>query len=119
VAALLLAPSADAKHARKKTRPVLVVSNNWAGTADFVNPKNFKRLGRLNIVPDLDARLAEIQASPDREGYFLAIRQLVGEGHDQFVDDSFTSPNGRYLYVSRPSLADVVAFDLRTRKIVW
>ncbi|MEA2387475.1 MAG: hypothetical protein QOG41_248 [Thermoleophilaceae bacterium] len=119
MAALLLAPSADAKHARKKTRPVLVVSNNWAGTADFVNPKNFKRLGRLNIVPDLDARLAEIQASPDREGYFLAIRQLVGEGHDQFVDDSFTSPNGRYLYVSRPSLADVVAFDLRTRKIVW
>ena len=28
--------------------------------------------------------------------------QLVGEGHDQYVDDSFTSPNGRYLYVSRP-----------------
>ena len=29
------------------------------------------------------------------------------------------SPSGRYLYVSRPSLADVVAFDLKTRKIVW
>jgi DNA-binding beta-propeller fold protein YncE len=120
VAALLLAPASDAKpKPRKRTRPVLVVSNNWAGTADFVNPHNFKRLGRLDIVPDKAERLAEIQASPDRQGYFLGIRQLVGEGHDQFVDDSFTSPGGRYLYVSRPSLADVVAFDLKTRKIVW
>jgi DNA-binding beta-propeller fold protein YncE len=31
----------------------------------------------------------------------------------------FSSHDGRYLYVSRPSLADVVAFDLRTREIVW
>ena len=104
---------------KKTTRPVLVVSNNWAGTADFVNPHTFKRIARLNIVPDLDERLAEIRMSPDRQGYFLGIRELVGEGHDQFVDDSFTSPDGRYLYVSRPSLADVAAFDLRTRKIVW
>ena len=101
------------------TRSVLVVSNNWAGTADFVDPHSFKRLFRLNIVPDLKQRLAEIQASPDKQAYFLAIRELVGEGHDQYVDDSFTSPSGRYLYVSRPSLADVVAFDLKTRKIAW
>jgi DNA-binding beta-propeller fold protein YncE len=118
-ATLVTVPAADAKRRPSRTRPVLVVSNNWAGTADFVDPKRFKRLFRLNIVPDLDERLAEIQLSPDRQAYFLAIRQLVGEGHDQYVDDSFTSPNGRYLYVSRPSLADVVAFDLKTRKIVW
>jgi DNA-binding beta-propeller fold protein YncE len=120
-AALVAAPAAEAKpkQRRSKTRPVLVVSNNWAGTADFVEPHRFKRLFRLNIVPDLKRRLAEIQAAPDRQTYFLAIRELVGEGHDQLVDDSFTSPNGRYLYVSRPSLADVVAFDLKTRKIVW
>jgi DNA-binding beta-propeller fold protein YncE len=104
---------------KPKTRPVLVVSNNWTGTADFVDPNRFKVLFRLNIVPDLDARVAEIGAAPDRQAYFLAIRQLVGEGHDQLVDDSFTSPNGRFLYVSRPSLADVVAIDLKTRKIVW
>jgi hypothetical protein len=112
------APGKTAKP-KPKTRPVLVVSNNWTGTADFVDPNRFKVLFRLNIVPDLKARLAEIQASPDKQGYFLAIRELVGEGHDQLVDDSFTSPNGRFLYVSRPSLADVVAIDLKTRKIVW
>ncbi len=27
--------------------------------------------------------------------------------------------DGRFLYVSRPSFADVVAFDLRTGRIVW
>ncbi|MFL5781317.1 MAG: serine/threonine protein kinase [Thermoleophilaceae bacterium] len=121
--ALVAVPAADAKRARSrahsKTRPVLVVSNNWAGTADFVDPKRFKRLFRLNIVPDRQQRLSEIMLAPDRQAYFLAIRQQIGEGHDQLVDDSFTSPNGRYLYVSRPSFADVVAFDLKTRKIVW
>jgi DNA-binding beta-propeller fold protein YncE len=35
------------------------------------------------------------------------------------VDDAFTSHDGRFLYVSRPSLADVVAIDLSTRKIAW
>jgi DNA-binding beta-propeller fold protein YncE len=63
--------------------------------------------------------MAEIQSDPAALGYFLAIRQLVGEGHDQFVDDGFTSPDGRYLYVSRPSFADVVAIHMRTGRIVW
>jgi DNA-binding beta-propeller fold protein YncE len=120
--ALVAAPAADA--ARKKPKPpktqdVLVVSNNWDGTADVIHPRTFKRIARLNIIPDLQERLAEINADPVRHGYYLGIRELVGEGHDQFVDDSFTSPDGRFLYVSRPSLADVVAFDLKTQKIVW
>jgi DNA-binding beta-propeller fold protein YncE len=100
-------------------RDVLYVGNNWDGTADVVDPNSFQKLARINIVPDKEQRLAEIQADPDRQAYFLAIRQAVGEGHDQFVDDMFSSHDGRYLYVSRPSLADVVAFDLKTAKIVW
>src|SRR4051794_8277171 len=109
-----------AKKPVKKTRPVLVVSNNWDGTADFIDVRdNFKRIARLNIIPDIEERMAEIRADPERQGYFLAIQQLIGEGHNQYVDDAFTSPGGRYLYVSRPSLADVVAISLRTHKIVW
>jgi DNA-binding beta-propeller fold protein YncE len=119
--ALLVTPAvATAKpHARAKTRPILTVGNNWAGTADLVDPKRFKRLKRINIVPDLQQRLAEIRSDPARQAYFLAIRQAVGEGHDQYVDDAFTSPNGRRLYVSRPSLADVVALSLKTGRIIW
>jgi DNA-binding beta-propeller fold protein YncE len=120
LAALLIgASAAEADAQRKPTRPVLVVSNNWDGTADVVDPKRFKRLKRINVIPDLQERMAEIQADPVAHGYFLGIRQLVGEGHDQFVDDAFTSRDGRRVYVSRPSLADVVAISLRSGRIVW
>jgi DNA-binding beta-propeller fold protein YncE len=117
-ALLVAAPPATAKP-HSKTRPVLIVGNNWAGTADVVDPKRFKRLERINIVPDLQERMAEIKSQPDRLAYFNAIRQLVGEGHDQLVDDAFTSRDGRVVYVSRPSLADVVAISLRTHRIRW
>jgi YVTN family beta-propeller protein len=119
VAAALAAVPSPAAATLKPTRQVLTVANNWDGTADLVDPRRFKALTRINIVPDLAERMAEIQADPVRYGYFLAIRQEIGEGHDQLVDDAFTSPDGRYLYVSRPSLADVVAISLRTRRIVW
>jgi len=98
---------------------VLVVANNWAGTADIVDPHTFERLTRLNIVPDLAQRRAEIFADPVAAALFVGNSTLVGEGHDQYVDDAFTSHDGRTLYVSRPSLADVVAIDLGTRAIVW
>jgi len=123
VASLAVLPAtADAatkKPKRTTTQDILVVGNNWDGTATVVHPRTFKRIATLNIVPDKAERVAEIASDPDRMGYFLAIRELVGEGHDQYVDDAFTSHSGRYLYVSRPSFADVVAFDLKTRKIVW
>jgi DNA-binding beta-propeller fold protein YncE len=119
VALVAAAPAAATAKKRAKTRPVLMVGNNWAGTADIVDPKRFRRLGRINIIPDIHERMAEIQADPDRLAYFNLIRQVVGEGHDQFVDDAFTSRDGRRVFVSRPSLADVVAISLRTGKIVW
>jgi hypothetical protein len=120
VALLAAAPVAEAATKKKpSTREVLVVSNNWAGTADFIDTRTYKRVKRLNIIPDAQERIAELQSDPQDYGYYLAIRELVGEGNDQYVDDSFTSPDGRYLYVSRPSFVDVVAFDLRTDRIVW
>jgi len=50
MAAVAMAPSASA--AERGTRDVLVVSNNWAGTADLVDPHTFKRLKRINVIPD-------------------------------------------------------------------
>jgi DNA-binding beta-propeller fold protein YncE len=116
--ALGLTPAA-AQAAPPATRDVLVVGNNWDGTADVIDPHTFERLMRLNIVPDLAERRAEILADPAATGFFLGVNLLIGEGHDQLVDDAFTSHDGRTLYVSRPSLADVVAIDLATRRIVW
>jgi DNA-binding beta-propeller fold protein YncE len=100
-------------------RDVLVVSNNWAGTADLVDPHRFTRIKRLNVIPDAAQRIAEIQADPTAKFYFDSIRALVGEGHDQYVDDGFVSNDGRVVYFSRPSFADVVAIDIRSGAIRW
>jgi YVTN family beta-propeller protein len=119
IVAALLASAAAAAPAAADTRDVLFVGNNWDGTADIVDPVRFERIARINIIPDRDQRMAEIQSDPTALGYFLAIRELVGEGHDQFVDDMFSSHDGRFVYVSRPSFADVVAIELATGKIAW
>jgi DNA-binding beta-propeller fold protein YncE len=105
--------------APKGQRDVLVVSNNWAGTADLVDPHTFKRLKRLNVVPDRAERIAEIQADPAHKPLYDFIRENIGEGHDQYVDDGFTSKDGRYVYFSRPSFADVVAIAVKTGEIAW
>ena len=128
------------KHKRaKQTRQVIFVGNNWDGTADVIrflpgarpgkpraDARSTKRLGprlrhiaRLNIIPDIEERMAEIQTDPERLGYFLAIRQLIGEGHDQFVDDMYSTPDGRLLIVSRPSLRDVIGLDIASGQIAW
>src|SRR3954468_10385061 len=99
--AAALPPGAGA--AAAKQRDVLVVSNNWAGTADLIDPHTFKRLKRLDVVPDKAARIAEIEADPAAKFIYDNIRTLIGEGHDQYVDDGFTSPDGKVVYFSRPS----------------
>ncbi len=110
---------ADAAKKRSPVRDVLVVSNNWAGTADLVDPRTFKRVERLNVVPDRAARVAEIKKDPTATFYYDNVRKLVGEGHNQYVDDGFTSPDGKTVYFSRPSFADVVAISLKSGKIRW
>jgi DNA-binding beta-propeller fold protein YncE len=109
---------------QQTTQPVVFVGNNWDGTADVLRfrqrPKpSLTRIARLNIIPDINERMAEITADPVRLAYFLAIRQFVGEGHDQFVDDMYSTNDGRLLIVSRPSLADVVGIDIATGQIQW
>jgi hypothetical protein len=109
------------------TTPVVFVGNNWDGTADVLRftppsrskPGGFARLARLNIIPDINERMQEILLDPVRLAYFLAIRQFVGEGHDQFVDDMYSTNDGKLLIVSRPSLADVVAIEIATGRIAW
>lgn len=100
-------------------RDVVLVGSNWDGTAEVFDPHTFQVLKRINIVPDRAERMAEINASLKRRVVFHFIRRVIGEGHDQLVDDLFTSHDGRYLYASRPSFADVVAIDMDSGRIVW
>ena len=119
VAVLAVVVPVTAAAAPKGQRDVVVVSNNWAGTADLVDPHTFKRLKRLNVVPDRARRIAQIEKDPAAKTIYDFIRENIGEGHDQYVDDGFTSKDGRYVYFSRPSFADVVAISVKSGKIAW
>ncbi|WP_035868716.1 YncE family protein [Kitasatospora cheerisanensis] len=101
-------------------REVLFVGNNWDGTADAVTSRGaLARVGRVDVIPDKDQRLAEIALNPVKLAYFLGVRLGPGEGHDQFVDDMYTTPDGSALVVSRPSFADVVSVDLASGRLNW
>jgi YVTN family beta-propeller protein len=120
VFALVALSASSASAAPAGLRDAVFVGNNWDGTADVLDPHdNYRRVARINIIPDIDERMLEIAMDPERLGYFLAIRQLVGEGNDQYVDDMYSTNDGELLIVSRPSLRDVVALDLDTGQIVW
>ncbi|WP_217206809.1 YncE family protein [Streptomyces sp. AC550_RSS872] len=101
-------------------REVMFVGNNWDGTADVIKSSgDFGKIGRIDVIPDKDERMAQINADPIKWIYFMAIRNSVGEGHDQFVDDMYSTPDGRSVVVSRPSFADVVSLDLATGAVNW
>ena len=99
------------------TRDVLLVGNNWDGTVDVIDPQTFQRLGRINVAPDFEQRLAEM--TPDERVAREANNEFAAEGHDQLVDDMRVSPDGRILYVSRPSLGDATAFNLESGEQLW
>lgn len=115
-AGVITTPAASAAPLRE----VMFVGNNWDGTADVVKSTgDFAKIGRINVIPDKSQRLTEIYLNPIKLIFFLGIRNGPGEGHDQFVDDMYSTPDGTAMVVSRPSFADVVSIDLATGNIKW
>jgi DNA-binding beta-propeller fold protein YncE len=120
VTAPATAATAAAPGSSAALREVLFVGNNWEGTADVIRSSgDFAKIGRINVIPDKDERMAAINADPTKWIYFMAIRNSVGEGHDQFVDDMYSTPDGTSVVVSRPSFADVVSIDLASGRLNW
>jgi YVTN family beta-propeller protein len=100
-------------------REVMFVGNNWAGTATVVDAHTHRPIHTLDMVPDRSERMSEILTTPDKLAFYLAVQQGVGEGHDQYTDDMFSTHDGRLVAVSRPSFADVVGIDLASGAIIW
>lgn len=98
---------------------VIVVGNNWDGTIDIYDPHHLTRLKKLNAVPDKEERLAELKGSIKRRIVSTFIKEVIGEGNHQMVDDMFTSNDGSHLFISRPSFADVIALNVNTGQITW
>ncbi len=107
------ATSALTKPATSAFRDVMWVGNNWDGTATIVDERSPRVLkSGVNLIPDKDQELQDIRLNPARLAFYLAVQQGPGEGHDQYVDDMFTTPDGKHLAVSRPSFGDVVWIDI-------
>src|SRR4051794_8246529 len=105
--------TAAAATSNAAVRDVMLVGNNWAGTATIVDAKTRKLLRTgVNFIPDKAQEIADIKKNPGQLAFYLLIQQGPGEGHDQYVDDMFTTKDGKYVAVSRPSFADVVWIDL-------
>lgn len=100
-------------------RDVIVVGNNWDGTIDIYDPHTHQRIKKLNAVPDKEERLEELTSSIKRRIVSTFIKEVIGEGHHQMVDDMFPSNDGHHLFISRPSFADVIALDVNSGEIVW
>ncbi|MCW2884142.1 MAG: hypothetical protein QOE54_4457 [Streptosporangiaceae bacterium] len=96
-------------------RDVLLVGNSASGTVSFLDGRTFQNLGSFNVVPDLQQRLDAM--NPVEKAAYEVVKNQ--EGGDRFADDVFVSPDGGTLYVSRGNLDDAVAFDLRTKKMLW
>lgn len=99
---------------------VLLVGNSVAGTVSFIDAYTHDNLGSVDVIPDLDEVMAEINFDLVRFIAYPIVKnaQLLhhfepGEG-DRFVDDVFVSNDGKVLFVSRSNLGDVAAFDLTT-----
>ena len=100
-------------------QPMVFVGNNWQGTITAIDPADYSVRGVINGIPDKNQRLEEIKSSLVHRLLFYGIKQLVGEGNNQYVDDMYSSLDGRRLIVSRPSFADVVAINIETGAIEW
>ncbi|WP_290537791.1 serine/threonine protein kinase [Alcanivorax sp.] len=100
-------------------RSVIFVGNNWEGVIDVIDAASYQRLGRISGIPDQQEREKAIALNPLDFLFFQGIRVLIGEGNHQYVDDMYSSPDGRLLIVSRPSYADVVAIDVVSGEIAW
>jgi len=103
----------------KRSRGAEFAQAGQPGQASQQGSPSYRTVARINIVPDLQERMAELLTNPIDLAYFLAIRVLIGENNDQFVDDMYTTNDGRLLIVSRPSLKDVVGIELATGEIAW
>lgn len=114
-----IAYASPASVAVDNAQPAIFVGNNWEGMIDVINPETYEKMGRINGIPDRWERMNELYTKPIRFIAFHLIRHLVGEGNDQYVDDMYSTHDGKLLIVSRPSFADVVAIDTTSGDIAW
>jgi DNA-binding beta-propeller fold protein YncE len=109
------ANGAVASSPSSELRSVLLVGNNWDGTVDVIDPATFDRIDRIDVAPDYEGCVAPSYPIEDPP----CLLGFEADGTVRLVDDLRVSPDGRTIYVSRPSLDDAAAIDIITGRILW
>src|SRR5262245_15558665 len=78
----LASATLPASAAPEGLRDVMLVGNNWAGTATIVdaNTRQILKTG-VNFIPDKAQEIADIKKNPDQLAFYYLIQQGPGEGH--------------------------------------
>lgn len=117
LAALLVVAALIPAESQAATKNVVAVGNAFGGTVSFLDGATFNNLGSFNIAPDRASRRLALLLNPITAIGFQVVKSE--RGGENYVDDLALSPDGTKLYVSRGILADVAAFDLRTKRMLW
>ena len=102
-----------------ESRGDVLIGNNWDGTADVVDPRHVRAPRPVNIVPDQRRARWPRSGRPRPRGVTSSPSQQIGEGHDQYVDDAFTSHDGPLPLRVAAELRRRRGLDLTTEEIVW
>ncbi|MEW2354400.1 YncE family protein [Spirillospora sp. NPDC029432] len=111
----VLAGTGTANAAAPALREVMAIGNGQGGTVSFIDTATLENLGSINVVPDLQERL-DAMNPVERVGYEAV---NAAQGYRKLVDDMAVSPDGTTLYISRGNLADSVAFDIASKRMLW
>jgi YVTN family beta-propeller protein len=117
--AAMVAPGRGAGEAPATKRlSVILVANSFDGTVDVISQRSFRRLERIDVAPDYRECVGNATTGDEADACVVD-NQLSADGLVILLDDLQISPDDRILYVSRPSLGDVVAFNLKTERLLW
>jgi DNA-binding beta-propeller fold protein YncE len=112
------AGEASATRPGERGRDVFLVANAFDGTVDLFGQRSLRRVEQIDVAPDYRQCVGSA-TTPGDAASCVVDNQLSADGILLLNDDLRVSPGGRVLYVSRPSLGDVAAFDLRTEQMLW
>ncbi|MEM6726204.1 MAG: hypothetical protein AAF598_19325 [Bacteroidota bacterium] len=89
----------------------IFVGNNKGGSISIIDANTLEVIDELNIIPDKEAQ--ENKRQTWINGY---VNRKLGA---KYVDDMDVLPDGQTIVVSRPAYADIAAFNLNTKELLW